>query len=153
MEEEFRGKMKFDERWTLMEDKHWWNTNFDGRLTLIEDDLQYKMTFNLRQPWMENNLWWKTTFDGRHLWWKTFYQHDCLKYFKLDNDNKKIKVNEIKKLSKGLAFPVILDLDLKPFSKLTFAHQVLPYLEQTFTWNSSVALLSLTCWAILIMVV
>ena len=102
------------------------------------------MTFNVRQPWMEDNLWWKTTFDGRHLWWKTFYQHDYLKHLKLDNDNKKFKVNEIKKLSKGLAFPVILDLDLKPFSKLTFAHQVLPYLEQTFTWNSSVALLSLT---------
>ena len=150
MEEEFRGKMKFDETWTLMEDKHWWNTNFDGRLTLIEDDLQYKMTFNLRQPWMENNLWWKTTFDGRqplmednlwwkttfdgrHLIWKTFYQHDYLKHFKLDNDNKKFKVNEINKLSKELPFPVILDLDLKPFSKLTFAHQVLPYLEQTFT--------------------
>ena len=68
------------------------------------------------------------TFDGR-----PFYWHDYLKHLKLDNDNKKIKVNEIKKLSKGLAFPVILDLDLKPFSKLTFAHQVLPYLEQTFT--------------------
>ena len=117
-----------------MEDNLWWKTIFDGRWPLMED-----------------SLWWKTTFDRRHLLWKTFYQHDYLKQLKLDNDNKKFKVNEIKKLSKGLAFPVILDLDLKPFSKLTFAHQVLPYLEQTFTWNSSVAQLSLACFQLLTM--
>ena len=147
MEDDIQWKTTFNGRRLLMEDDLRWKTTFNGRRPLMGDDLWWKTTFDGRRPLMEDNLWWKTTFDGRHLIWKTFYQHDYLKHFKLDNDNKKFKVNEIKKLSKGLAFPVILDLDLdyKPFSKLTFAHQVLPYLEQTFTWNSSVALLSLTC--------
>ena len=59
-----------------------WKTTFDGRGTLIEDNLQQKMTFRRhpseddhqwkttfdgRQPSMEDSPQWKTTFDGQQL--------------------------------------------------------------------------------------
>ena len=43
------------------------------------------------------------------------------------------------------AISVITNWNCSFFSSLTFAQQVQLYLEQTFTWNSSVALLSLAC--------
>ena len=38
-------------------------TNFNGKWTLLEDDLWGNTTFDGKHP--EDNQWWKTTFDGR----------------------------------------------------------------------------------------
>ena len=60
-----------------MEDYLWWETTFDGRWPLMEDNIRWKTALNERQPSIENDLWWKTTFDGRrpsmedNLRWKT----------------------------------------------------------------------------------
>ena len=47
----------------------------------------------------------------------------------------------------NMAFSVISNQIYSPFDNLTFAQ---PYLEQTFTWNSSVAQLSLACFVLYI---
>ena len=56
-----------------------WNTTFDGRRLLTEDELWRKTTFNRRRPLTKDDLWRKMTPDGRRLltqddfWWKTTF--------------------------------------------------------------------------------
>ena len=61
---EFSIETYLDERQPLMEDRGW-KTTFNGRQTLMEDDLRWKMTFTGRRLLMEDDLRWKTTFNGR----------------------------------------------------------------------------------------
>ena len=63
-----------------MEHHLWWNTIFDGRQPLMEDDLLWKTTFHGILPLMEDAIWWKATSDRARslmddkLWLKmTFY--------------------------------------------------------------------------------
>ena len=53
-----------------------WDTLYDGKHLMMEDDLWWKKSYDGRPLMMENYLWWKTTYDGRQLmmeddlWWK-----------------------------------------------------------------------------------
>ena len=58
-------KMTFNGRQSLMEDNLQWKTTFDGRQLLMEDNLQWKTTFDGRWPSMEDDLQWNTAFNGR----------------------------------------------------------------------------------------
>ena len=89
----------------------------------MEDDLSWKTIFNGRQPFMEEDLSWKKNFHGRC----PFKEDDLFFCFLLINK----------------AFSVVSNWIYSPFNNLTFAQ---PYLERTFTWNSSVAQLSLACF-------
>ena len=51
--------MTFGGRRLLMEE------DFDGRYSLMEDNIGCKRNFDGKQHWMEEELGWKTTFDGR----------------------------------------------------------------------------------------
>ena len=60
-----------------MADDLWWETTFDLRRHLVEDNLRWRTAFSGirplvttlggRQPWEEDDIRWKTTFGGRQL--------------------------------------------------------------------------------------
>ena len=86
------------------------------------------------------------TFDGRHLWWKMTFDGRWPLNFRDSNFFGSQyflgpKIFCFPLINK--AFSVTSNWIYSRFNNLTFAQ---PYLERTFTWNSSVAHLSLACW-------